>query len=145
VRPIVLLTLLASASLGTAWAASGQLVECNYDLVITNRKNAVFDLDLRASLRWPEFRIPPRVRAAAEEARAAGCTVYAFSRASDGSASSHDRHRVLVACGRRTALRSAGFWFVPSARITTRAGNETSTLRYDGPAWLWPKPDFSDL
>ena len=143
-RAALLVILLA---IGPAHAEpAGRLVECNYDLVIINRDDARFDLDLRPSVRWRAFRVPRAVRRAADDARARGCTVYAFLRSTDGAPSPRDHESVLVTCSRPTrTLKRAGYWFVPSAEITTRTGNEKSAVAYAGSAWLWPRPRFDDL
>jgi len=123
----------------------GRVVECNYDLASVGRDGGSFAFDLRPTVRWPAFRVSAHVRAGAEQARASGCTVYAYFRSTDGIPSRRDRESVLVTCTSAPALERAGFWAIPRAEITTRTGNEKSKLVYQGKAWLWPKPDFSDL
>jgi hypothetical protein len=137
--PIVLLFAASAALAGR----SGKLVEANYDIVLVNKENAVFDFDLRPTVHWKAFHLPVPVRSAAEDARKTGCTVYAYFRCTDGTQHKYDRESVLVTCsGDVPALKTAGFWFIPSVRVTTRTGAQKSSLVHDGSAWLWPKPSF---
>jgi hypothetical protein len=123
--------------------APGRVVECNYDLVNIRRESAIFDFDLANPIAWSGYRVPKEVRAAVERATAQNCTVYVFFRSSDGTPSRYDRESVLIACA--ALSDSTSFWRVAKAQVTTRTGNQKNRIVYQGPAWLWPKPDFSDL
>ena len=80
----------------------------------------------------------------ADASLAKGCTIYAFVLPSTGTGSKWDHESVVVTCP-APEIDLEGFRRIDSAVVTTRNGNEKSKVVHRGPAWLWPKPDFSDL